>query len=85
MSLTFSTLIPLGFSAEHKDYMNQAANSLSRAYQYRKFTADHYLECLEEDSLAALSEAKEWMLSSNDELDSVVVFLEGVKLDLEAE
>lgn len=83
--IPFSRLIPSGFSSEHEDYMKQATTSLSRAYQYRKFAADHYLEYLEEDSLAALSEAKEWMLSSNDELVSVVVFLEGVKLDLETE
>lgn len=80
--LPLTTLIPKGFNESQTKVMTDTVRELDNAFQYRKFGYEHYLEYLETGSPKTYNTSKEWMNSANYSLQSVVINLEALKVEI---
>ncbi|WP_342433238.1 hypothetical protein [Neobacillus sp. FSL H8-0543] len=82
--LPISRLVPEGFSPSQEETFTAITRELDHTFQYRKFAYEHYMEYVDNNSIKDADKSKEWLLSAQSSLQSVITNLEALKIELNA-
>lgn len=80
--LPLGNLLPKGLTKDQEKNFDTITSDLHQTFQNRKFAYQSFLEYLDNGSLKEQDEGKQWLSSSQRTLQSAIVTLEALKIEL---
>lgn len=80
--IPFGRMAPAGFSSEHEELMGEITSDLYNAFQYRKFSYEHFMEYLNTDDLEKQVTAGQWLNDSRSTMMEIAANIGIIKADL---